>query len=243
MARNPPSEPRPRADRAPDRASPPGTDRVQARARALGDPTRYGIFRHLVEAPGPVDVPELTARFGLNHNAVRQHLRKLVDAGLVVEEPGPRTGPGRPRLRYRVDPTADARWAAGTASDRLAGILAAAVRSGSTARDAGRQAGIAAAHASGAAASDAITALTDAMVREGFAPEVVARDGGTDVVLHECPFPAAAADAPDVVCAVHLGIAEGIVGALDDTVTVEGLDARDPRVAGCRLRIRRARSG
>ena len=47
---------------------------------------------------------ELTEHFGLNHNAIRQHLAKLVDADLVVEDKAPSTGRGRPRLSYRVDP-------------------------------------------------------------------------------------------------------------------------------------------
>ena len=73
---------------------------LQQQARALGDPTRHEVFRYLVDAARPVDVPELTEHFGLNHNAIRQHLAKLVDADLVVEETAPSTGRGRPRLRY-----------------------------------------------------------------------------------------------------------------------------------------------
>ena len=56
---------------------------LQVQARALGDPTRHEIFRYLIDAGDEVDVAELTNHVGLNHNAVRQHLTKLVDAGLV----------------------------------------------------------------------------------------------------------------------------------------------------------------
>ena len=56
---------------------------------ALGDPTRHSIFRYVAAKRRPVDVAELTAHVGLHHNAVRQHLARLVDAGLV-EEPRPR---------------------------------------------------------------------------------------------------------------------------------------------------------
>jgi len=57
---------------------------LQEQAR-LGDPTRHRIFRYVADAGRPVGVAELTARFELNHNAIRQHLAKLVDAGLVTE--------------------------------------------------------------------------------------------------------------------------------------------------------------
>jgi DNA-binding transcriptional ArsR family regulator len=43
----------------------------QAEARALGDPTRYRIFRYIADARRPVGVAELTDLLGLNHNAVR----------------------------------------------------------------------------------------------------------------------------------------------------------------------------
>ena len=35
------------------------TTTLQTEARALGDPTRHGIFRHLVDAARPVDIAEL----------------------------------------------------------------------------------------------------------------------------------------------------------------------------------------
>ena len=83
---------------------------LQVEARALGDPTRHGIFRYLVDAGGPIDVAELTEHFGFNHNAIRQHLAKLMDAGLVLEAVGAPTGRGRPRLQYTIDPSAEGRW-------------------------------------------------------------------------------------------------------------------------------------
>ena len=54
--------------------------RLQEQARALGDPTRHGIFRYVADAARPVDIAELTEHFGVNHNAIRQHLAKLVRA-------------------------------------------------------------------------------------------------------------------------------------------------------------------
>jgi predicted ArsR family transcriptional regulator len=76
---------------------------LQRQARALGDPTRYRIFRYVAEATEPVSVAEITAHVDLHHNGVRQHLAKLCDAGLLLEETV-RGGPGRPSLRYRLGP-------------------------------------------------------------------------------------------------------------------------------------------
>src|SRR3982074_1896085 len=80
------------------------TAHVQREARALGDPTRHPLFRSIADAPEPVGVAELTSHVGLNHNAVRQHLAVLKEAGLVTEETEDRSRRGRPRLMYRVHP-------------------------------------------------------------------------------------------------------------------------------------------
>ena len=69
---------------------------IQREARALGDPTRYRLFRYIADAPRPVGVAELTGYAGLNHNAVRQHLAVLKDAGLVTEETENLPGPAVP---------------------------------------------------------------------------------------------------------------------------------------------------
>lgn len=79
---------------------------LQRQARALGDPTRYRIFRYVAESPEPVGVAAITAHLGLNHNGIRQHLAKLCNADLLIEEFAPPGGPGRPALQYRLAPDA-----------------------------------------------------------------------------------------------------------------------------------------
>ena len=96
---------------------------LQVQARALGDPTRHSIFQYLVDADAPVGVAELTDHFGLNHNAIRQHLAKLVGAGLVIESTAAPSGRGRPRLEYTVDPSSDSRWGVTGPYERLAVLL------------------------------------------------------------------------------------------------------------------------
>lgn len=208
---------------------------LQEQAKALGDPTRFAIFRHVAEAPVPVGVAELTERLGLNHNAIRQHLAKLLAAGLVVEEQVPSGGRGRPRLTYRVDPTVESRWGVTGPYERLSVLLAELTRSGRSAVDVGRAASI----RSEAADTDAdpVARVVDAMARQGFAPEVTDRGSQVEVVLTECPFAAAAEIDPDTVCGLHLGLAQGIADATDGRVTVEDLVRHDPRTARCRLML------
>ena len=65
----------------------------------MGDPTRHAIFRYVADARDQVGVAEVTEHFGLNHNPIRQHLAKLVKAGLVAETT---TATGQPGRRRRL---------------------------------------------------------------------------------------------------------------------------------------------
>src|SRR5688500_3748878 len=103
---------------------------LQLQARALGDPTRHGIFRAIAEADGPVGVAELTERFQVNHNAIRQHLAKLVAAQLVVETQAMATGRGRPRFLYVIDPAAEDQWGTTGPYERLSRLLIEIISSG-----------------------------------------------------------------------------------------------------------------
>lgn len=206
---------------------------LQVQARALGDPTRHELFRALLAADAPLGVAELTAHVGLNHNAVRQHLAKLVDAGLVDESTARPRGRGRPRLEYVVDPAAAGRWGAVGPYERLSVLLAEVLRSGDAPREVGRRSAEArAAHEPGDGPADV---LHRRMAGLGFDPEVRARGRRIEVVLHTCPFASAAATDPRTVCSLHLGIAEGVADRVDGLV-VDELVPHDPRRAGCVLR-------
>jgi predicted ArsR family transcriptional regulator len=209
---------------------------LQEQARALGDPTRHAVFRYVADAGAPVDVAELTDHFGLNHNAIRQHLAKLVDAELVTEEVAAGQGRGRPRLNYRVHPGADSRWGVAGPYERLSLLLAEIVRTGDDPVEVGRRAGRR--QRLGADADDEPTALVvEAMQREGFDPAVRARNNRVDVTLRTCPFATTALADPDTVCALHLGIAEGVAELTGGRIVVDELVPHDPRRANCRLRL------
>lgn len=206
---------------------------LQLQARALGDPNRYELFRYIADASQPVDVAELTGHLGLHHNAIRQHLAKLVEAGLVSEATAPRVGRGRPRLVYTVDPSAESRWGVTGPYERLALLLSEIIRTGDSPVDVGRRAG----RQMGAVstnAADPVAGLVGVMERHGFEPAAKRSGNKVDIVLGACPFATTALADPDTVCGVHLGLALGVADSLDKLV-IDELVPRDPRRGECRL--------
>lgn len=215
-------------------------DDVQSQARALGDPTRFRIFRYIFEAARPVDVAELTSYTQLNHNAVRQHLEVLTSAGLVTEGQEERTRPGRPRLLYESAPDSAGLWGTPGPYEQLATSLAEAMRTGASPEDVGRRAGLARARemARKAPLGDGIEAIQHEMARAGFKPSRRDRPRGVEIVLERCPFESAAAANAKAVCPLHLGLAKGLAEGIGG-VEVEGLVPKNPHKAGCRLLLRK----
>lgn len=211
---------------------------LQRQAKALGDPTRHRLFRYIADAPGPVTVAELTAHAGLNHNAIRQHLALLKDAGLVTEEAERRDRPGRPRLLYRLHPEAAGEWGTPGPYAWLAGLLSAALRRGQDPRQAGRQEGYRRA-AEMAGPDDPADLLEHEISRRGFRPARTDRGREIEFTLGRCPFAEVAAADPDTICRLHLGLAEGLTEGLGGLIT-EHLTVKPARRAGCRLALRRA---
>jgi predicted ArsR family transcriptional regulator len=210
---------------------------MQEQARALGDPTRHAIFEYIGNADHPVGIAELNERFPLNHNAIRQHLAKLVAAGLVAETKEKPPGRGRPRLLYAVHSAVEGQWGTVGPYERLSGLLVEVVRTGLSPEEVGRRsAGTFAVPPSGDVSAD----ISAAMARQGFDPEVLGTRRGPEIVLHNCPFAAVALADRTTICSLHLGIAEGLAEGSD--LDVEELVAYDPRKADCRIRFRDASS-
>ncbi len=210
---------------------------LQIQARALGDPTRHRIFRFVADADQPVGVADLTTHLGLNHNAIRQHLAKLVDARLLVETAAAPNGRGRPKLLYRIDPSSDSRWGVTGPYERLAILLAEIVRTGDEPEVVGHRAGRRLRLGATTASADPTREFTEEMARQGFEPELHPTSGGFSLVLANCPFVSAALADQSTVCRLHLGLARGVAEAIGG-VEVEGLEPRDPRRANCRLTCR-----
>ena len=200
-------------------------------ARAVAVPLRRRVLDLVLAAERPVTVAELTDELGCNHNAVRQHLARLREAGLVAEMLEERNRPGRPRLLYtatsRPNPYA-----------RLARLLLLALRTGSSPRTAGRREGLAEAASEVPDGGDALDVLEADAARHGFAPRRVGRGRRVELVLDVCPFADIAADDPVTVCALHRGLAEGIVEGVGGA-RVERFVANDPHRAGCRVGVQR----
>jgi len=217
----------------------PVADRVQREARALGDPTRHRIFRHIADAQGLVGVAELTALVGCNHNAVRQHLALLEDAGLVVEEIEQRRRPGRPRLLYRLNPDIRGSWGTDGPYELLATLLSEVVRTHAAPREVGRAAGRRRARQTGGRDDGTLRVLEADMVAAGFHPVALTGPRGGEFLLGRCPFVEVAARDPATVCELHLGLVEGVATALEEGAVID-LVAKDPRRAGCHVRVRLA---
>lgn len=213
------------------------TTDIQREARALGDPTRYRLFRYIVDSEHPVGVAELTDYVRLNHNAVRQHLAVLKDAELVVEDVETRATPGRPRLLYRLHPEAAGKWGTSGAYAWLAGLLSDALEHNLSSREVGRQEGLKRGREY-TGADDSVGTMERDLIRSGFRPARSERGRQVDFVLGRCPFEEVAAGNPGTVCQLHLGLAEGLAEGLGG-VTVDRLTAKDPHRAGCRLVIKR----
>jgi predicted ArsR family transcriptional regulator len=226
-----------RTPRAGPRVTSDRDGRVQRQARALGDPTRHAIFRAVADADSPTDVATLTARFGLNHNAIRQHLAKLCATGLVIEEVGPSTGRGRPRLQYRPALGVDRDWGIPSSYEELALMLIDLLRTRRSPRDIGTETGHKMAQDL-PETDDPIDRLEINAARQGFEPRRVMTRSTTDLIFDRCPFQTAASAAPDVICELHRGFAEGIAEASGGAIDVVDLIARDPRRAGCRLKLK-----
>ncbi len=204
---------------------------IQQQAKALGDPTRYEIFRFIADAEGPVDVSTLTDRFGLNHNAIRQHLNKLVDAELLRESRGPASGRGRPRLLYRADPSADSRWGLIGPYERLSLLLAEVVRTGDSPEEVGRRAGRTQEPDAGTTTSP-VEELALLMAQQGFDPAIEVDGDRVSAVLQSCPFASAAVADPETVCSLHLGMVEGIAERIEG-LTLDSFVRGEPLAAKC----------
>lgn len=211
---------------APDRAE------LRLEAKALGDPTRYSLFRYIVDSHRQVDVSELTKFCGLNHNAVRQHLAVLEDAKLVSVRQEDRRRPGRPRLLYFLNPDAAGLWGTDSPYKGMAIHLANVIKSGRPSREVGREAGIKRMEGFRGNGS-LIDVLNSDLTVAGFRPRQVVERDSCGFVLERCPFADVASVDPDTVCRLHLGMLEGVVDAFGGGGVEVSLFPRDPYQAGC----------
>ncbi|HYH51891.1 MAG TPA: helix-turn-helix domain-containing protein [Acidimicrobiia bacterium] len=187
--------------------------------KALGDDTRFAIYQELAQSPAPCSAAELAERLALHPNTVRPHLDRMKEAGLVEVEPIHRGTVGRPQLRYSLAPGAPGLGLEPPAHTILAGLLAALCEQlggdGVDAANLGRRWGT---EASGRRQSGrgCLAALVAELDRLGFDPVEADLSGAgarrVRVDFLHCPFRELAEAYPELVCSLHRGIVEGVVG-------------------------------
>ena len=192
--------------------------------------SRARVLDLLRAADGVVGVQEVADQTGLHPNTARFHLDALVDAGLATREPQQRTAAGRPSMAYRATDNDGStgrrryRLLAEMLTSMIAGVMP---QPGDAAAEAGREWGRYLTEPpppyQRLDAGQAIEKLTAVLEEIGFAPEAVAESGDCQVRLHQCPFREVAERHQDVVCALHLGVMQGVLAQLRTPVTADHL--------------------
>jgi predicted ArsR family transcriptional regulator len=182
--------------------------------KALGDETRYAMYRELATATVPLSAQDLAERLQLHANTVRLHLERLREAGLVDVEAVHRGTVGRPQHRYSLAAGAPGLGLDPPAHVLLAGLLAAlAERIGAVPEDAadtGFAWGVEAGKRT--RSHSCLRALQGELTRLGFEPALDQESEITTRIdfLH-CPFRELAEAYPELVCNLHRGLCEGVV--------------------------------
>jgi predicted ArsR family transcriptional regulator len=168
-------------------------------------------------------IAELATELGVHVNTVRFHLDGLVRRGQVEPVESTRSGPGRPRGRYRLvagmDPAGPRRFL------MLAEILTRSLATGPApqqrAVEAGREWGrqLPAPPAGRNPVGHLVAHLADL----GFAPEQDSRDRSR-IDLRHCPFLELAQTHAAVVCPIHLGLMQGVMETAGAPVAVDRLE-------------------
>jgi predicted ArsR family transcriptional regulator len=209
-------------------------------AGALAHPSRERIAEALGRAPAGLTVAELADRVGLHHNAVRQHLRVLAQAGVIASAPSAPTGRrGRPSARYVL---AAPHGVAAVGHRELVRLLLEIVRrTGVDAREIeafGREQGH---DALDVDPGQGIEGLRATLAGLGFAPDEVSgaaqrRAGELDLRLRSCPFKdAVLAKGGELICALHRGLVDGTLSRVAPDARLAVFEPRDPVEAGCRV--------
>jgi predicted ArsR family transcriptional regulator len=181
----------------------------------------------LRDAGRALTLSELAETTGLHANTLRGHVDALVAAGAASRIASRSGGRGRPAWAYlarEVEYAALAKaLAAGLDSGDARTLDPAAVRGG---RAWGEQL-----RSQLGAVEDGRERVLLALTHTGFAPEASDDPDDDRVTLHACPLLDAARAHPAVVCAVHLGLVEGVLGRTGATLRPH------PETLGCEVEL------
>jgi predicted ArsR family transcriptional regulator len=202
--------------------------------KALGDETRYAMYRELARSTAALSAQDLAEALGIHANTVRLHLERLREAGLVDVEAVHRGTVGRPQHLYFLAAGAPALGFDPPAHALLAGLLAAlAERVGADAVDATETGRVWGADAGRRTRSrSCLRALEGELARLGFEPAAEAADGphegSTRIEFLHCPFRELAEAYPELVCNLHRGLCEGVVDSVGGGSVEEFATLYDP---------------
>lgn len=183
------------------------------------------VLAALEAAATPMTLADLEVETGLHVNTLRGHLRALDQQGRLSRVAVRRPARGRPAWAYVARESEYEALALALA----AGLSSATERPEAVAVTGGRAWGERLRAQLGAVPDPRPVDLAlQALEHTGFAPSL----DGDDIRLHACPLLEAARTHPSVVCAVHLGLVEGVTGR-------QGSVRLDPRpdTLGCRVSV------
>jgi predicted ArsR family transcriptional regulator len=182
------------------------------RARGLG-PSRAEVLEYLRDTNAAQPVVAVAAAVGLHENTARFHLDALIEFGLVCREVEPRNQPGRPRVLYRAEPVAGEQQYQQLAAAMVRHFAGPLEDRGARAEAAGEAWGAELRATLPPAQVEALPRLLGCLARLGFRPEVVP-GLPPSISVRPCPYPELAAEFPETVCRLHLGLMRGL---LDDS--------------------------
>jgi len=185
--------------------------------------TRARILQILRDRQEAMTIAQLSAAADVHVNTVRFHLEALTESGQVEQVRGRPTGPGRPAILVRAVAAMD-RSGPRTylpLAQLLLDDVAAGPRPTEHAQRAGRRWGRRLAEQVYAGRPRPVDGLMEALDELEFAPE---RTTPTDVELHHCPFLELTTPTGGLVCAIHLGLMQGVLDGADTDVQIERLD-------------------
>ncbi len=202
--------------------------------KALGDETRYAMYRELATSTRPLSAQDLADRLGLHANTVRLHLDRLRETGLVEAEAMHRGTVGRPQHLYSLAPGAPSLGFDPPAHALLAGLLGSLCESMGAGPDDAAEIGErwGSQLTRRTRSRNCVAVLADELDRLGFEPAVGPGDGTAEgavrVEFLHCPFRELAEAYPDLVCSLHRGICAGVIDTAGGGSMLEFATLYDP---------------
>jgi predicted ArsR family transcriptional regulator len=190
--------------------------------KVLADRSRYAIYQEVARADEPLSTTEIAVRLDLHPNTVRLHVEKMREAGLLAVSTDRHGSVGRPQHRWAAVPQAPSLGLEPSGFRLLAHLLAElavaqpldAETVAGVGRRRGRERTTGRPSRRGEPRAGWLQAVMDELADLGFEPALEAGSGAGQATISfmHCPFRELAVIYPDIVCQLHRGITEGILG-------------------------------